>query len=156
MKTSITRASVIRLLMLITLSAALSSFFAPVGMDSYKVYLNDKMLFKQYMSKDAPIQAISLAESANSDLLTIYYDHCGRIGTARTITLIDGQQVLKKWDYQDAQSVDASGMTCKVGDIKALQKVGKSLKLIYASAEPSTSLQLVTIAPAGTDAKANR
>ena len=156
MKTSIPRASAIRLLMLITLTATLFSFFAPVGMDSYKVYLNDKMLFKQYASKDAPVQSLSLSENASSDLLTIYYDHCGRIGTARTITLLDGQKVLKKWDYKDTKSIEASGMNCNVGDIKSLQKAGRTLKLIYASTELSTPIQLVTISAAGTDAKANR
>jgi len=156
MKTIITRASAIRLLMLIALGTTLSSFYRPVGMDSYKVYLNDKMLFKQYLSKDAPMQSISLNENSNSDKLTIYYDHCGRIGTARTLSLTDGEQVLKKWDYQDTQSVDASGMSCKVSDIKSHQKAGKSLKLIYAATELSTAIQLVTISPAGTNAKASR
>jgi hypothetical protein len=155
MKTIISGASVIRLLMLIALGTTLSSFSDPVGADSYKVYLNDKLLFRQYVMKDTPMQTISLNANSNGDQLTIYYDHCGRIGTARTISLMDGQQVLKKWDYQDTQSVDASGMSCKVGDIKALQKAGKTLKLVYASEELSTALPLVSIAAAGTDAKAN-
>lgn len=156
MKTIISGASVIRLLMLIALSTTLSSFSGPVGADSFKVYLNDKLLFRQYVMKDAPMQTISLNETSADDHIRVFYDHCGHIGTARTISLMDGQQVLKKWDYQDTQSVEASGMKCKVGDIKALQKAGKTLKLVYASDELSTALPLVSIAAAGTDAKANR
>jgi hypothetical protein len=156
MKTIISGVSVIRLLMLIALGTTLSSFSGPAGMESFKVYLNDKLLFKQYISRDTPTQTISLSENSATDQLRIYYDHCGRIGTARTISLVDGQQVLKKWDYQDTQSVEASGMSCKVGDIKALQKAGKTLKLVYASEELSTALPLVSIAAAGTDPKANR
>ncbi|HEX5172359.1 MAG TPA: hypothetical protein VFW11_24455 [Cyclobacteriaceae bacterium] len=156
MKTNIAVASVIRLLMLVVLGTTISSFTSPLGMDSYKVYLNDKLLFKQFMTKDAPMQTISLNENSNSDQLTVYYDHCGRIGTGRTLSLLDGQQVLKKWDYQDTQSVQASGMVCKVGDINAFHKAGKTMKLVYDSKELSTPLTLVTIAAAGTNAKANR
>jgi hypothetical protein len=142
--------------MLIALSTTLSSLSGSVGMDNIKVYLNDKLLFKQYVSKDTPVQTISLNEHSASDQLKVYYDHCGRIGTARTISLMDGEQVLKKWDFQDTQSVEASGMSCKVGEIKALQKAGKTLRLVYASEELSSPFPLVSIAAAGTDTKANR
>src|SRR4030095_15623473 len=94
------KVSAIRLLMLVVLTTTFSSFAIPLGMDSYKVFLNDKLLFKQFVHKES-IQSISLNESSSSDKLTVYYDHCGHIGTSRTLSLLDGDQELKKWTFKD-------------------------------------------------------
>lgn len=143
------RALAIRLLMLVALSATLLSFSNAPGADSFKVYLNDKLLFQQYVTRDNAVPTINLGENPGSDLLTVYYDHCGRIGTQRTLTLLDGQQVLKKWEYQDTEVVAASGMNCRVSDLKALQKSGKSPSLVYTAKELQTPLTLLTISSTG-------
>lgn len=150
------RALAMRLLMLVVLSATLSSFAHAPGADSFKVYLNDKLLFQQYVTRDNAVPTINLGENPGSDLLTIYYDHCGSIGTQRSLTLLDGQQVLKKWEYPDTQAVAASGMNCRVSDIKALQKSSKSISLVYASKELEAPLALLTISSTGMTVRAGR
>lgn len=146
----------IRLLMLVVLSAALSSYSHAPGADSYKVYLNDKLLFQQYVTRDTTIPTINLGENPGSDLLTIYYDHCGQIGTKRTLTLVDGAEVLKKWEYPDTKIVASAGMNCPVSDMKALQKSGKEISIVYASQELQKPLTLLTISSTGMTVKAGR
>jgi hypothetical protein len=155
MQTKHPGALAIRLLMLVVLTTTLSSFSNPLGMDSYKVYLNDKLLFKQFI-EEKPVQSISLNESAGTDQLTVYYDHCGRIGTGRTLSLLDGEQELKKWNFEDTESVSQSGMSCRISDIKAIQKPGKTIRVMYDSKELSNPIQVAAISPVGTNAKASR
>jgi hypothetical protein len=145
------RVSAIRLLMLVVLTTTFSSFAIPLGMDSYKVYLNDKLLFKQFVHRET-IQSISLSESAPKDKLTVYYDHCGKIGTGRTLSLLDGEQELKEWRFKDTQSESLSGMSCQVAEIKALQRSGKTIRLMYNSKELSSPIQVATISPSITTA----
>lgn len=146
----------IRLLTLVALIATLSSFLSSPGMESFKVYLNDQLLFEQYVTRDAAVQTVSLKESPGNDLLTVYYDHCGRIGSQRTLMLLDGEKVLRKWDYPDTQVVASSGMACRVSDIKALQKPGKAISLVYASQEVRSPIRLFTFSSPATHVKAGR
>jgi hypothetical protein len=142
--------------MLVALSATLSSFSHAPGADSFKVYLNDKLLFQQYVTRESAIPTINLGENPGSDLLTIYYDHCGHIGTKRTLTLMNGTEVLKKWEYPDTKVVSSSGMNCPVSDMKALQKSGKTLNLVYAAQELQEPLTLLTISSTGMTVKAGK
>lgn len=149
-------ALVIRSLLLVTMSALLFSFSRPLGMESFKVYLNDKLLFEQYMKSDRAVQSLSLDKASDQDILTVYYDHCGRIGNQRTLTLTDGSAVIKRWSFPDAQTIPTSGMNCPVKDIKALQKPGRTFNLVYASKDITEGVVLATVTPSGTDIKASR
>lgn len=138
--------SAIRLLMLVVMTTLFSSFVISLGLDSYKVYLNEKLLFEQ-LAKGQNVQTISLAESSSGDKLTVFYNHCGRIGTSRTLSLMDGDKELKKWKFKDTQTESLSGMSCEVGEIKSLQKPGQTMRLLYNSNELSRPLQVASIAP---------
>jgi hypothetical protein len=142
--------------MLIAFATTLSAFSGSVGADSFKVYLNDKLLFEKYVTRDQSVKSISLSESSANDQLIVYYDHCGRIGTGRSLTLLNGSDVLKKWEYNDTQSVDASGMICRISDIKSLRKGGRAMELAYSSKELSTPVRLLTISAEGTEAKVRK
>lgn len=120
--------------MLVLMTTTLSSFSTSPGGDTLKVYLNDKLLFKQFVNHD-PSHSISLNEATANDQLIVYYDHCGSIGTGRTICLFDGQQELKKWTFKDTKTESLAGMSCKVSEIKSFQKAGKSIRLMYDSKE---------------------
>jgi len=150
------KALAIRLLTLVALVATLSSFSRFLGTDSFKVYLNDNLIFQQYVTRETPVRALSLSESSGDELLTVYYDHCGRIGSHRTLTLLDGNKVLKKWDFPDAKTVASSGMSCPIREIKAMQKPGKSINLVYASQELQSPLSLLTFSSSGMVVKASR
>ena len=147
---------VIRSLMLLLLSVVLFSFTHPLGMDNYKVYLNDNLLFHQYVGKDSPTQTISFDKAADNDQLVIYYDHCGQIGTQRVLKLTDGSGVLKEWSFPNAQTVASSGMSCSVKEIKAIQKQGRTMNLVYTSSELKDGIVLATIPSNGVSAKASR
>lgn len=71
MRTTLSKVFVIRSLMLVALSATLFSFYRPTGAESYKVFLNDKLLFEQYVTKDAAIQTVSIGASKDTDRLSV-------------------------------------------------------------------------------------
>jgi hypothetical protein len=141
--------------MFIVLSVTLFSFAIPLGMDNYKVYLNEKLLFHQYVGKDNPLQNISFDKAADKDQLVVYYDHCGRIGSQRVLKLTDGSGVLKEWSFPDTQTIASSGMSCSVKEIKALQKPGRTINLVYASTEIKDGIVLATIPSNSPNAKAS-
>lgn len=156
MNQSINRTLVIRSLLFLVLSASLFSFARPLGMDNYKVYLNGKLLFHQYVGKDNPVQNISLEKVTANDQLVVYYDHCGQIGSQRVLKLTDGSDVLKEWSFPNTQTVASSGMSCSVKEIKALQKPGRTINLVYTSTEIKEGIVLATIPSNGINAKASR
>ncbi len=105
----------------ITLSLFLLTFgylSAFAGMDSYKVFLNKKLLFEKIVTE--PLNAINLSNQTNSnDEIVIYYSHCGRQGSERKISLKDSKgAVVKEWSFSTAQA----GMAIPVKEIAALQK----------------------------------
>ena len=141
MAQSIVKSLAIRSLALVALCATLFSFSEEkIGGESFTVYLNDKLLVKQYVHADKTIHSFSLAESAVTDVLNVNYSHCGKIGTARSITIKDPQsKSLKQWAFPDAGAENAGPtMAIKVKEVLALQKnskEGKQLHLIYTSRE---------------------
>jgi len=149
------KALAIRLLTLAALVATLSSFSRFLGADSFKVYLNDNLIFEQYVTPETSVQAISLSESSGDEMLTVYYDHCGHIGKQRSLTLLDGNSVLKKWDFPNAKTVASSGMRCPIREIKAMQTPGKTISLVYESLELQSPLTLLTFSSSGLVVKAD-
>jgi hypothetical protein len=147
----------IRSLMLVALSTVLFSFSEKIGGDSFSVYLNDKLLLQQYVSRDVTVKSVSLNETATGDVLKIYYSECGKIGRERNISLKDGKDnVLKSWHFPDAaEGASNPPMICKVKDIMTLQKSnGNSIvKLVYSSRELPEGRILAAI-PSG-DTKAS-
>jgi hypothetical protein len=123
--------------MLIALSTVLFSFSEKIGSDSFTVYLNDKLLLQQYVSRDITVKSLPLNESAAGDVLKIYYSECGKIGKDRNISLKDGRDnVLKSWHFPDAaEGATNPPMICKVKDIVALQKSNgnATIKIVYTS-----------------------
>jgi len=114
----------------ITLSA-----FTNMGGDSFTIYLNDKLLLKEYVYNTQGIKNLQLDQRSYNDQLNIYYNHCGQTGTDRSITLKDGQnRILKEWHFPDATGANTA-MTCRVKDILDCQKGGGSINLYYTSRE---------------------
>jgi len=150
----------IRSLMLIALSTVLFSFSEKIGGDSFSVYLNDKLLIQQYVSRDVTVKSLPLNETTASDVLKIYYSECGKIGRERNISLKDEKdKVLKLWHFPDAaEGASNPPMICKVKDILALQKShGNSIvKIVYSSRELSEGRILAAIPSGDTKASLDR
>ena len=145
MKPTISKLRAVKLLMWIAASAILFSFSGDTGADSYKVYLNDKLILQQYVSRQASVPDLPLDESVANDELAIYYNHCGKIGTARNISIKDGNdQLLKEWKYTDVSGTD-TGMHCSVKDILTLSKGKAKVNLYYSSKEIPDGMILASI-----------
>ena len=72
MKSIINTSGTLRLLMWIAVSAILFSFSGDMGTDSYKVYLNDKLVLQQYvMRQAAAIPTLPLEGEEATDELRI-------------------------------------------------------------------------------------
>jgi hypothetical protein len=127
----------IRSLVLVALCAILFSFTEKLGGDSYTIYLNDRLLLKEYVHDIKNVKSISLSESSANDVLKINYSHCGKIGVARNISIKDAQnKILKTWTFQDVEGNALPTMSFKVKEIVALQKnKGTKLNLVYSSKE---------------------
>ena len=100
------------------------SFTAIAGGDTYEIYLNNKLVFKQRVINPSAVDlnSLQLTKANSNDELVIYYSHCGVTGTGRSIEIKDEKnQVLKEWKYKDASGSNAS-MTIPVKEILELQK----------------------------------
>ncbi|MCI0750606.1 MAG: hypothetical protein L0Y35_02095 [Flammeovirgaceae bacterium] len=117
--------------------------FTEIGGESYTISLNDKVLVKQHVWRDATIPSFTLDGSAANDQLTINYNECGQIGKKRTIALKDDSQVsLKEWRMGDG----IADMKINVKEIIAVQNKSKnSLQLVYSSFEVSKGRVLASL-----------
>jgi hypothetical protein len=109
---------------------------ASAGGDSYSIYLNKKLLFKQNMHEPLTLQSLQLDKASLNDKLAIYYNQCNvpdKTGTGRSIVLKDTEgQKIKEWKFEDVNGSD-NAMVIPVKDLIALQKKkgGSSLVLFY-------------------------
>lgn len=87
-------------LLAVALCASLLSF-APGG-DHFEVYLNKKLVFQQVVSQPGSVKSLSLDQRNINDQVDVFYSHCGKIGSKRSIAIKDGKTVLKQWRFADA------------------------------------------------------
>jgi hypothetical protein len=128
------------LITLSTISFTTSGFTNRFGLDKYEIYLNNKLVLKQYLNQPLNLRVLQLDKIKESDQLQIVYCHCMRDngpGTGRSITLKDERgNALHKWVFADASGGDLK-MTIAVKDLLQLEKKNAShqLSLYYASQE---------------------
>ncbi len=128
-----------RALLFAVLCLTLFAFKAPRGIDRFEIYLNNKLILKEYASKDISLKSLQLDKAVATDKLVIYYKHChgNGLGTARTITIKDSKgNALKQWKFADTAD-SKTGMTIPVGELLALEKdnADAQLTIYYAAAE---------------------
>jgi predicted molibdopterin-dependent oxidoreductase YjgC len=114
----------IKLFMLITLSLTAFSFTTKFGLDGYEVYLNNKLILKQYVNQPLSLRVLQLDKANEGDELHIKYKHCTKKGpgTGRSIVLKDEKgNTLKKWAFADATDSDFN-MTIAVKELLQLEK----------------------------------
>lgn len=107
------------------------SFAAIAGGDTYEIYLNNKLVFKQRVINPTAVDlnSLQLTKANYNDELEIYYSHCGVTGTGRSIEIRDEKgNVLKEWKFKDANGANAS-MTIPVKEILELQKSNPNIAL---------------------------
>lgn len=125
------------------------SFKAGKGTDSYKIYLNDKLILEQYVSNKFTVKDLQLTNANVNDQLIIFYNHCGQIGKGRSIAIKNDQgKLLKEWKFEDVAGAD-KGMRIPVKEILQLEKsnTGSHLNIYYAAAQLPSGRTLATVQP---------
>jgi len=127
----------IGLFTLIALSFTAFGFTSKFGLDGYEIYLNNKLILKQYVNQPVSLRVLQLDKAHEGDELRIKYNHCQTKGpgTGRSITLKDEKgNTLKKWDFADASDF---AMTVPVKELLQLEKKNNNheLSLHYTSKE---------------------
>lgn len=141
-----------KLLTLLTTGAfisILSSFASPAGGDVFEVYLNQKLVFQQFVHMDKKIKDLSIGTANYNDELRIKYSHCGKTGNERKLALKDNKdKVIKQWLYKNGEK---TSMKLPVKELLDVQKgsQGSNLKLVYSSRELPAGMELVSINFAG-------
>lgn len=76
---------------LITLCFTVFSFTTKLGLDSYEIYLNNKLILKQLVNQPLNLRILQLSRAKENDQLRVIYKHCTLegAGTGRTIVLKD-------------------------------------------------------------------
>lgn len=102
-----------------------TAFTAKAGLDSYEIYLNDKLILKQYVNQPLSLESLQLTEANRNDKLIINYSQCNmpdKIGRGRSILVRDAKgNVLKEWKFANAKG-GRIGMEIPVKDLLALDK----------------------------------
>ena len=130
----------IRIYALITLCLPVYSFTTKFGLDSYAIYLNDKLILQQTVNQPLKLRVLALSEAKETDLLYIKYTHCtikAGAGTNRSIVLKDEKGTeIKKWTFADATGSDLS-MKIAVKELMEVEKnyANQALSLYYTAKE---------------------
>lgn len=134
---------------------ALTSFDSKTGGESFSIYLDEKLVIQEHVTRNATLKNILLTDQMTRSVLGIYYNHCGKTGTSRTLEIRDANnRVLKAWHYPDAPGAMEGTMTCRVKEILDLRKGNYPiLQLVYSSKELSGAKVLATLS--GPDDKAS-
>ena len=125
---------------------------ATAGLDTYEIYLNNRLLVKQTVDKPLSLESLQLGKSNSNDQLVIYYSQCNapnKVAKARKIVITDANgQVVKEWKFADVQGTNA-GMTIPVKELLQLERLNSAapLSLVYTAeghvqGQKLTSLQL--------------
>lgn len=138
MKPTIKQA-LIKMFALITLCFSVFSFTTKLGLDSYEIYLNNKLILKQSVNQPLNLRILQLSQANDNDQLRINYKHCTveGAGTGRTIVLKDEKgNTLKKWVFTNASGSDLS-MVIPVKELLQLKKnnADHDLSLQYTARE---------------------
>lgn len=131
--------SFIKMLTLIMAGFIALSFTTKFGLDSYEIYLNNKIMLKQTVNQPISLRMLQLTETNKNDQLRIVYTHCTNkgAGTDRTIILKDENgRDLKKWAFDNTAGADL-GMSISVKELLNLENAngGHQLSLYYTAKE---------------------
>jgi len=139
MKTTTFNQASIKIFTLIALCFTVFGFTTNFGLDSYEIFLNNKLLLKQSVNQPLSLRVLQLDKASSNDQLHITYKHCTLegAGTDRNIVLKDQNgNTLKNWSFADATGSDLS-MVISVKELLLLKKnnAQRDLSLYYTAKE---------------------
>ena len=138
------RFGVTRLMVLIALPLVAFTYASFAGGEHYEIYLNKKLVTKQFVANAAAVLDLQLDKSNYNDEITVYYSHCGTVGKGRSIILKDDKgNIVKEWKFSDDKGSGA--MTISAKEILDLKKTNGKLNLYYAAKELPKGRKLAAI-----------
>lgn len=122
----------------------LFTFSAKAGGDSYKIYLNNKLILKQYVTQPLNLKSLQLDKAKSNDRLVIFYSHCGQTGRGRSIAIKNEKGiVLKEWKFANSTGSNES-MVIPVKELLQLEKNNNSLLRLYYAAKELPKGRMLT------------
>lgn len=139
MKHSAFNQAFMKLFTLITLCFIAFGFTGNLGLDTYAVYLNDKVILKHSVNQPLNLRTLQLDKATADDQLRIIYTHCmvKGAGTDRSIAIKNEKgTVLKKWEFPNAINSNLS-MTIPVKELFKIEKANANhdLRIYYTARE---------------------
>ncbi len=130
-----------------------STAFAPLpGGDVFQIYLNGQQVHQQFLHASKGNPTFQLPALDNNDRLAVFYSHCGKTGSGRTLVFRNEKnETVKTLRFRDA---DGNTSRMEFGR-KDLPAESRSLQLYYASKELPNGHLIATIgtSPQKTTAK---
>ncbi|WP_316791351.1 hypothetical protein [Pedobacter frigoris] len=140
----------IRLFALITLCFTAFSFTVNLGLDSYEIHLNKKLILKQNINQPLNLRVLQLTKANDKDQLYITYTHCNTkgVGTGRNIVIKDEKgNTLKKFGFADAATGSNLSMAIPAKELLHLEKLhaNHELSIHYTAHELAKSEMLAAV-----------
>lgn len=116
------------------------------GGEVFEIYLDGKLVMQQFGNDQKGVKSLQLDQRHSASTIMIKYNHCGRAGKNRNITIKDGKDnILKEWQFKD-EPISIASMKFRVKEILDLRKSGlTTLKLYYSSSEMPKGRQLASL-----------
>lgn len=129
----------IKMFTLITFCFAVFSFTTKIGLDSYEIYLNNKLVLKRTVNQPLNSRILQLGEIKQNGQLRIKYTHCMTKtgGTLRVIELRGNKEtLLKRWKFADGTNAN-NAMAIDIKELLLLHKanIKHNLSLHYSAHE---------------------
>lgn len=140
MKTTKLKSAFTGMLLMLLLGLSTMAFSPKLGLDGYEIYLNDKLIMKQFVNQPLNLRTLQLDKASPQDLLWIKYNHCttkNGSGSDRTIVLKDDKgHELKEWKFAN-NGTENKPMKVSVAELLQLEKehAGHQISMYYKSKE---------------------
>lgn len=139
-------------LFLLSLTVFITAFSSGTrfGLDSYSVYLNDKLIISQAVNKPLTLESLQLNKANASDKLIIYYSQCNvenKLGKSRSLVLRDNNgNIAREWKFSDARAGKTS-MEIPVKELLQMESklISGQLSLYYTATGMEQAQKLVNL-----------
>jgi len=139
----------LRTILLVAAWMAGSNFSAKAGLDSYQIYLNDKLILQQSVRDPLNLSALPITNANINDKLVIYYSQCNapnKIGKGRSLIIRDAAgNLVKEWKFEDAEG--SSRMEIPVRELLALENkyANNTLTIFYTAQGMNRDQRLISL-----------
>ena len=133
------KSTIQNILIMLALGLSATAYTPKLGLDSYEIYLNDKLIMKQFVNHPLNLRTLRLENASPQDELWVKYTHCTNkgAGSDRSIVLSDdkGHQ-LTEWKFANSGAGNKP-MKVSVGELLRMEKEHKDhqISLYYKSNE---------------------